>query len=419
MTGKERIIATLEGKPTDRAPLWLMDSFARLAKVNNNQTVGVDLAQIDPIDPWTEQWMVEDQNFIDVRDYYWDNCELFYEYKKLSPYGYCNRMMSIPDAYIKQVSEKYNATRKTARYCIQTPKGDLHYSIAWDKNIATPWQIEHPIKDFEDAKKLLSITDNQVDIDLSDFDQIEAAIGDRGVMMTLINTPMVTVSSAFQFEDYLVFTLTEPNLISDMIAMAYTRVENVLRQCLEAGLGPIFRIMGSEQATPPMGSPDIYHQYVHEYEKKMIALIHEYNQFAAVHCHGNIRSVLKDMIDAGVDLLDPVEAPPSGDISFADAYQYVEQHFREIAAPSAEQASLLTNRRNPRLTLAGNIQYEDLASAKPAEIKHMVKGLFADNCKNHKIVSCTGYPITAITHAMKENYVALIDAVKEYGEMEG
>ncbi|NQT58346.1 MAG: hypothetical protein HQ557_05130 [Bacteroidetes bacterium] len=405
ITGKERITAILEGKPVDRVPLWLMDSFARIpvdaVKIKSHHTADLDdhtklSGHVDPIDPWTEQWMLDDPNFTTVRDRYWETCELFYEYKKLSPYGYCNRFMSIPDPYISKVAETYTDTRKTCRYRISTPKGNLYYTIAWDKNVATPWQIEHPLKNVGDAKKLLSIKDDQVNIDISDFRVLESRIGDRGVMLILINTPMVTVSSAFTFEDYMVLTITEPSLVDDMIATAYTRIKNILQQCLKAGLGPIYRIMGSEQATPPMGSSTIYEKHVHDYEKRMISLIHAQGQFAAVHCHGNIKRVLPSMVKAGVDLLDPVEAPPSGDISYADAVK------------------LAAN----QITLAGNIQYEDLASCTPGQINSMVKKLFADGRKDHKIVSCTGYPITSITDNMRDNYLALIDAVHKYGIIE-
>ena len=48
----------------------------------------------------------------------------------------------------------------------------------------------------------------------------------------------------------------------------------------------------------------------------------------------------------------------------------------------------------------------------------MVKDLFLDNDKKHKIISCTDYSITAITNTMKGNYFAFIDAVLTHGRME-
>lgn len=380
ITGKQRIVSTLLGKATDRVPLWLMDSFAK----------------IDPIDPWTESWLENDPNFLSVRKRYWETCEVFYEYKKLSPYGYSNRILSIPNKYIQIHDEKTSENKKETRYRISTPKGNLYYTVAFEKNVATPWEIEHPLKSLEDVKKVMSIpVDDEDDIDVSDFFALEREIGDNGIMMILINTPMVTVSSAFTFEDYLVYTLTEPEMIEDMVEKAFLRINRILRFCLEQGLGPVFRIMGSEQATPPMGALPVYEKLVYKYEKEMIDLIHSYNKFAAVHCHGNVKQVLPLMKKAGVDLLDPVEAPPSGDVEFTEA--------AEIGKNS--------------ITLAGNIQYEDLASSSTEEIDSMVEKLFSDGKKDHKIVSCTGYPITSITEKMRDNYHALIDAVHKYGLM--
>ena len=96
MTGKERILKTLKGKPVDRVPIWLLDPFA-------NDMV---------IDDWTEKWMTDDPLFIDLRDYYWENCELIFEYKTLSPFGICNRILATPPRYIRVKYEKYEGDTK-------------------------------------------------------------------------------------------------------------------------------------------------------------------------------------------------------------------------------------------------------------------------------------------------------------------
>jgi len=383
MTGAERIVNTLRGEPTDRAPVWLLDPFA-------NDMV---------IDAWTEQWMRDDPLFRDLQQYYWEKCELIFEYKSISPYGVCNRVMATPPRYItvenEEITEEAGKTSKTITYRIDTPKGPLHFKERWQKNIATPWRIEYPLESIEDAEKLLSIDGTQDEIDFSDFFKIQKRIGDKGVMMVLINTPMVTVSSAFRFEDFLIYSKTEPELIMEMTETAFLRVEAVLEQCIDAGLGPIFRLMGSEQSTPPMNSLDKYRGLVYNYEKQLIEMIHDAGCFAAVHCHGNIREALPLMLDAGVDMLDPVEAPPSGDITFSEAKQAA----------------------GHQITLAGNIQYDDLNRRTPEEIRRQVEALFSDGKKDHVMVSCTGYPITTISRELYDNYIALIDASLEYGKM--
>ena len=381
MTGKQRILSTLKGQHHDRVPLWLMDSFANLEQP----------------DSWTEDWMVADENFLSVRERYWNECEVFYEYKKLSPYGLCNRILSIPNSRMRIHEEYVRGNRKFIRYRIDAPAGQLFHTVAYDKHVATPWEIEHPLKSIEDAKVLMSIPIEETDdLDLSDFFELSERVGDTGVMMMLINTPMVTVSSSFSFEDYLVYSLTEQTLIEEMTEIAYARIERILEYCLNSGVGPIYRIMGSEQTTPPMGSLETYSRLVLRYEKKMIDSIHAHGQFAAVHCHGNVRQVLPLMREAGVDLLDPVEAPPSGDVAFDEAAHFAGND----------------------MTLAGNIQYDDLESSNPETIAEQVAHLFDDGVKDHKIVSCTGYPITAISPRMRDNYHALIDAVFEFGTIE-
>jgi uroporphyrinogen-III decarboxylase len=377
VTGKERILKTLNGEPVDRVPIWLLDPFANDIVIND----------------WTEKWMKDDPLFIDLRDYYRENCELIFEYKTLSPHGICNRILATPPRYIRVKDEKYDGDTKIVVYKVNTPKGDLQYVEKYEKNLATPWSVEHPLKTLDDAKKLLSVDGTPEEIDFANFFKIRDHIGDRGVMMVLINTPIVTVSSSFKFEDFLVYTITEYDLIKEMTHAAYERIEAILKQCIDAGLGPIFRLMGSEQCTPPMNSLEKYLDLVYKYEKDLIAQIHESSNFAAVHCHGNVRAVLPYMVKAGVDMLDPVEAPPSGDVTFSEAKQIVGRN----------------------MTLTGNIQYDDLSRETPERIREQVKNLFADGQKDHVIISCTGYPITYMGESLYRNYKELIDAGIEYG----
>jgi glutamate racemase len=67
------------------------------------------------------------------------------------------------------------------------------------------------------------------------------------------------------------------------------------------------------------------------------------------------------------------------------------------------------------MTLAGNIQYDDLSRETPERIREQVKNLFADGQKDHVIISCTGYPITYMGESIYRNYKELIDSGIEYG----
>jgi hypothetical protein len=92
----------------------------------------------------------------------------------------------------------------------------------------------------------------------------------------------------------------------------------------------------------------------------------------------------------GVDATDPVEPPPQGDVSYAEA--------RAIAGD--------------RLTLMGPLQWSDLESREPDEIRRQVREVLALGSHRLILTSSAG-PITAVTRRLVDNYKAWIDAARE------
>jgi len=56
-----------------------------------------------------------------------------------------------------------------------------------------------------------------------------------------------------------------------------------------------------------MLSPDIWRKYYKHWDKKIIEVAKKYNLFVCFHICGNCTEVLPDLIEMGVDLLDPVQ----------------------------------------------------------------------------------------------------------------
>ena len=58
-------------------------------------------------------------------------------------------------------------------------------------------------------------------------------------------------------------------------------------------------------------------------DKKLIDVIHEYNGIAFYHNHGPVMRFLEDYAYIGVDFLEPMEAPPWGDVHLGRAKEIV------------------------------------------------------------------------------------------------
>ena len=110
-----------------------------------------------------------------------------------------------------------------------------------------------------------------------------------------------------------------------------------------------------------------------------------------MHCHGSLQLVFQGFLEAGVDVLHPVEPPPMGDLPAAKA--------KELAGG--------------RLTIEGNIQtahiYEHTPEEIRAEAEQLIKDAFASDHKG-LIVSTTASPwIRGAGESSFPMYKAMVD----------
>jgi len=202
-------------------------------------------------------------------------------------------------------------------------------------------------------------------------------------MYIFISTPMVCVSQLFRFEDFLTWCVTEKPTIARLIETAFERIYEQLEYILQKGVGPIFHFGGSEQATPPMMSPKLYDEFVVKYDGRLFNLVHRYNGYVAVHCHGRVKGILDKLINMGVDLFDPVEAPPGGDIEIGEAKKKVKG----------------------RITLVGNIQFGDMEICTPEEIDERVRVAICSGGKEKFVLATTEEPVSPVSSRMRDNYI--------------
>jgi hypothetical protein len=66
-------------------------------------------------------------------------------------------------------------------------------------------------------------------------------------------------------------------------------------------------------------SPQLFDELVVRYDTPLMELAKRRGRFVAVHCHGRIRHALQRFREMGVDQTDPVEQPPDGEVTLAEA----------------------------------------------------------------------------------------------------
>jgi uroporphyrinogen-III decarboxylase len=167
------------------------------------------------------------------------------------------------------------------------------------------------------------------------------------------------------------------------------------RALLQAGVSPVLGLQGQEQVVPPLLSPRHFADYVTRYDMPLCELIRSSGCLVYVHCHGFLNAVLERFADMGVNVLHPIEAPPMGDITLAEAKRRIGE----------------------RVCLEGNIQVGDVMTLERAQIVRQVRQAIADAAPGGGfILSLTATPFERVlSDRTRDNLLAMIDAALEFG----
>ena len=374
---RERILRTLRGEKVDRIPIF-------------------------PPIPWNPWMLIEQRpraglyaepNYQVVADLVEEHCDDFCRSRVLGGM-FDRRFMLIPQEHISVASREIVGDKTVVTYRVTTPKGDLRSVEETVHGIQTTYYTEPLLKDKSDVDKIFSVPFRFDKPDLKHFFDEQEKIGDRAVMEVGISTPLVSTSRMFDFTQFFEWCLTERATIVKLLETHLERIYVKLEYLLQNNVGPCFWFGGSEQATPPMMSNQMYDDFVVRYDSQLFDLVHKYESLVHVHCHGKVNTVFERIIDMGVDMLDPMEPPPDGDLEIGEAKR----------------------RANGRITLMGNIEIRDLDFATPEEIDDKVKHAINDGGKKYFMLYPSATAISSITDQYRNNAIQYIRSGLEHGK---
>ena len=75
---------------------------------------------------------------------------------------------------------------------------------------------------------------------------------------------------------------------------------------LDCGVDAIFWTDDLGSNTGPLISPECYRRFFFPWHKRASDLAHRHGRFAMMHSHGNINKLLPDIVETGINVLDPV-----------------------------------------------------------------------------------------------------------------
>ncbi|MFP4057743.1 MAG: uroporphyrinogen decarboxylase family protein [Candidatus Brocadiia bacterium] len=306
--------------------------------------------------------------------------------------AHANRMLVTPPQRIRTEAEELAGGHRRIRGVIDTPKGELAFVREWSPEANTSWAIKHPVSTYEEIEKIASVPwERPEGLAPPDLGELPADFPRRGIVATRISSPFVCVAGMMPREWFLELCLTDLELVRELTDICRQRMLDILGVLLSRPGIEYVWIGGSEWVTPPMASPRIYDALVQEQERDLIACAHEKaGAVAHIHCHGRVRHALRRTIERGGDYTEPVEPPPDGDITMAEA--------KALAAG--------------RITLGGNIECRVLAYGTREDVERAVRAAF-EGGKERFVLRPTEGPSPRLDPREFENWMIMIDLWEE------
>ena len=363
MNSKERLLNTLARRPVDRVPISTYEMV-----------------------PWNaDAWENQQPAYRSLMQFVREKTDCFY----MTGFPARNR------AEDTTVTEWRDGDKRVRRTVVHTRRGELTACQYTIPGVNTVWRTERLLKSDDDIERFLSLERDLEPPDTSGFPDLQQQLGDRGIPLIDVADPICIVAELFEFGEFMLRAFTEPERIEALLDHVAPSVYTHLDSLLGHGIGPVFRIFGAEYVTPPYLPPQLFERLVVRYTAPMIAHIHAHGAYARLHCHGRVRRVLPMIVDMGADALDPVEAPPSGDMTLAE----------------------VKSNYGHRLCLMGNIQLRDLETLSAADMRTVVSLTMAEGKPGGGfVIMPTAAPINAdLSPVTERNYRIFIETALELG----
>ncbi|MBD3183020.1 hypothetical protein GF312_12065 [Candidatus Poribacteria bacterium] len=366
MNPRERILKTMKGQKADRVPLVLpgfqCKSHEELKKMGDSYRKTI------------AKRIIDETGF------------------RIGIPSHINRMLVTPNQRISHQREELPSGNRRNLGKIDTPLGELTFITEWDPKSRTGWQVKYPVETYDDIKKIASVPwEIPNGLKPPVMDSLSEEFNQRGIMETRISSPFVCVSAMMSYEWFLELCYLDMPLVKELTEICRQRVLDCVKVMLsEPGIEYVW-MGGSEWVTPPMAPTDVYDALVQEQEKSIIDYIHNNSDAVVhIHCHGRVKDALPRMIQRGGDYTEPVEPPPDGDITMAEA--------KEVS--------------KGKITLGGNIECRVLCNESEKEVEQAVRDAF-DGGKERFVLRPTEGPSPLISEQEFKNYMRVVDLWEE------
>jgi uroporphyrinogen decarboxylase len=273
-----------------------------------------------------------------------------------------------------------------------TKRGDLTVVSDYPRG-RSPWVSKPLITDPEgQVDALLSTLTDPWKKDTAHAAEVRAAVGDNGICAAGCSVPLAWWLYARRDLSRSVLDFFDRQALVERAMAVYSEwALEYLRATCEL-IHPELLMFSGSVASMSVVSPDLYRRYAFPFLCQATAIAKKHGVFTGVHMCGRSRAALPMLVEAGIDLLEPLEQNPGGDIVLKD----VKAQFGD------------------RLCMKGNVNtFEVLARGTPEDVTASARQVIADAGEGGGLILSTGDQVSVDTP--EENFKALIAAAQIYG----
>jgi hypothetical protein len=273
---------------------------------------------------------------------------------------------------------------------IHAPAGPISQVYLYPRAGGPGYVTKPYIASIEDAHRWLSIPQPPPSFGIESYFEVERKTGNRALLMAVLSEAMYSIQSMMGSETFGYWLMDERELLREMVDRAYEGIEARTKYLLRHGIGDVYGWVGPELCIPPLASPRDFREFVLPYDREICDLVHDAGKLVWVHCHGDMYPVLEGFIEMGVDCLNPMEPPPIGRLTLAQAKERVDS----------------------RMCLEGGVEDGDLLDRAPEEIARIVEETVAMGKPGGGFILCpTSSPTTvpSLTPGHITNYRAFVE----------
>lgn len=208
-------------------------------------------------------------------------------------------------------------------YEYSTPVGKLKARYRPSQEANTAFLIGHCVVEPKDYESLLAIvTDPAIEVSQEGIDAAKARmefIGDDGIMYNCgPSTPIMDLTRVWVgLEEFIVHLMDYPEIVENamnvMAEKAYEEYEVL------AANTPANAIVYWDDVTSAYISPDLFRRYVLPVYRNFAEICHKHGKILVSHACGHLRSFLPILAESGIDAIDWVTPPDTGDVVFSEA----------------------------------------------------------------------------------------------------